>query len=62
MRLEFPVYYCNHSLSKQMVRKLMVNIILDYLQNTVHNQYTITANVRGGVLPEKYSKTFLKNP
>ena len=45
-----------------MVRKLMVNIILDYLQNTVHNQYTITANVRGGVLPENHSKTFLKNP
>ena len=28
----------------------IVNIILDYLKKTVHNVFTITTNIQGGVL------------
>ena len=29
---------------------LIVNVILDYPKNTVHNLFTITANIQGGAL------------
>ena len=29
---------------------LIVNIILDYLKKTVHNLFTVTKNIQGGVL------------
>ena len=41
---------------------LIVNIVLDYLKNTVHNLFTITANVVGGVVLKKSSETFKQNP
>ena len=37
---------------------LIVNIILDYLKKTVHNLFTVTKNIQGGVLWKKSSETF----
>ena len=45
-----------------MVRKLVVhvvNIILDYLEETVHNLFTITTNIQG-VVRKKSSETLNK--
>ena len=41
---------------------LIVNIILDYLKKTVHNLFTITANIKEGVLWKKSSETFKQSP
>ena len=35
---------------KILIIDLIVNIILDYLKKTVHNAFTITTNIQGGVL------------
>ena len=35
---------------KLLIIDFIVNIILDYLKWTVHNLFTITTNIRGGVL------------
>ena len=35
---------------KLLIFDLIVNIILDYLKKTVHNVFTITTNIQGGVL------------
>ena len=60
MLLDF--LYLGHSLLKHMVRKLkafnysnylinlIVDVILDYFNKTVYNPFTITTNLRGGVL------------
>ena len=47
---------------KLLIIDLIVNIILDYLKNTVHNIFTVTANIEGGVLLKKSSETFKQNP
>ena len=47
---------------KVLIIDLIVNIILDYLKNTVHNLFTITTNIEGGVLLKKSSETFKQNP
>ena len=40
----------------------IVNRILDYLKNTVHDLFTITTNIQEGLLEKKSSETFKQNP
>ena len=47
---------------KLLIIDLIVNIILDYLKNTVQNLFIITANIEGDVLSKKSSETFKENP
>ena len=47
---------------KAIIIDLIVNIILNYLKNTVQNLFTITANIQGGVLSKKSSETVKQNP
>ena len=47
---------------KLLIIDLIVNISLDYLKNTMHNLFTITANIEGGALLRKSSETFKQNP
>ena len=43
---------------KLLIIDLIVNIILDYLKNNVHNLFTITGNIEGGILSKMSLETF----
>ena len=47
---------------KFLIIDIIVNIILDYLKNTMHNLFTNAANKEGGVLSKKSSETFKQRP
>ena len=45
-----PLFRYSHMVRKLKNFNLIVNIILDYLQKTVHNLFSITTNIQGDVL------------
>ena len=62
LRNVFSHYGSNWHQTKSFGRITNCNWKLHYLKKTVHDLFTITANIEGGVLSEKSSETFKQNP